>query len=71
MKIFKLDIPIGKREIDAVETFEVRWESHSKTYYSVHSEQQAQFFTSKEEADAFKQALKDASKLLRDIGRGI
>lgn len=71
MRIFKLEIPLGKREIDAVETFEVRWRSLHWSMSLAHGQEEGQFFTSTEEAKAFKSALKDATKLLRDTNRPI
>ena len=71
MKIFNLFIPYGKRRIDAVETFTVRWESLHWGYSLANAKEEGQFFPSAEEAEAFKNALKDAAKLLRDGNRNI
>jgi len=73
MKLFKLTIPKGKKEIDAVETFEVRWESVRVNINSILTERrkEGQFFASAEDANAFKESLERATKLLRDSNRHI
>lgn len=51
--------------VTGVELWSVRWTS-IKGEYSKEKEQVAEFFTSKEAADAFKKALEDAFKLTRN-----
>ena len=69
MNIFNLFTPSGKRKLDAVETFAVRWKSLKVGITLANFKEEGQFFVTKEEAEAFKDALKDAIKLLRDSNR--
>ena len=66
MSIFKLFVPLRWRKLDAVETFPVRWKSFHCKYGITLSQEEGQFFTSKEDAKIFEEALKEAAALLRD-----
>jgi len=73
VKLFNLFVPSGKRKLDAVETFVVEWTSCHWSLLSGlrNGKEEDQFFTTQEEAEIFKEALKDAVHILRDSNRKI
>lgn len=72
MRFFKkVLIPSGQQtDLIAFESWVVRWLSldGSKGYYSTDKKQEAEVFTTKEDADSFATALTAANKLLRNSG---
>ena len=65
MRLFKkVPIPSGEKELDAYESWTVRWSSRQGEYSS-QVQKETEVFLDKESAEAFAQALKDAFKLLR------
>ena len=68
MKLFDFLIPSGQKQVvQAVETWEVRWQSRYGTY-SYDTKNEVMVFTSEEDAKKFADALKDAFKLTRNTG---
>lgn len=61
----KLFTPSGeKKELSSIENWSVRWYSrHGK--YSHNTQQECEFFTSKEDAEHFAKQLRDAYKLIK------
>ena len=72
MRLFKIKIPTEEiREIDALETFLVKWDSFKKGWSIAYLKSQVQYFPSLEDAEAFHMALVNASILLGDEDREI
>lgn len=57
----KLNVPSGTKELTAYESWAVRFEISRLLY----SKEQCEFFTSEEDAKAFKQSVEQAAKLLK------
>lgn len=65
-KIFKKKIITSyeTQEVDALEVWSVRWESH-KGAYSTDVEKYADFFVTEESAKVFANSINDARKLIK------
>ena len=60
----RLFVPTGTRQVDAVELWEVRWQSrHGEYSGSIRPE--SEVFPKREDAEAFAQALRDAFRLIK------
>lgn len=69
MKLFNFKIPEGKeKDITAIETWVVQWESIYGGCSFADVKKRYQSFNNKESAIEFAQRLKEAHKLLRNIG---
>lgn len=63
----KILVPSGQQvELEGIETWMVRWKSVIVAPFGAQAQDRAQAFTSEEDAKAFKKALEDANKLLRN-----
>jgi hypothetical protein len=75
MNLFKkIFVPNGSKEIIAYESWTVRWRSaRDDGGYSTYSHMQdeAEVFTTKEDANGFKDALERGFKLAKDTNRGV
>ena len=73
--IFKeIFIPSGeKKPVTAYESWVVRWKAikHDDTYHITIPQDQAEVFTSKDDADKFANSLSEARSLLKDSGFNI
>ncbi len=68
MNLFKKKITIpttDKEEVEAYESWAVRYTSLHGSYISADTKQECEFFTAKEDAKKFKQQLQDAYKLTK------
>lgn len=65
MKLFKFSFRNEEQqEVDAVETWEVRWESRFGEW-SGNTQPEIRVFTNESDANSFAKALRDAFKLIR------
>jgi len=65
-KFFKKKVIVDYQteEVDALEVWSVRWESH-KGYYSSDVEKYAEFFVSESAAKSFAKSIDDARELIK------
>lgn len=65
MNLLKMLIPSGeKKEVDVVETWEVRWISRRGRWHT-DTQEEVEIFVDEQAAKDFKKALQDAFKLLK------
>ena len=65
----KLFAPTGQqKELDAIETYSVRWVSRYGKFHG-DTREEAEFFTSKDNAIHFAEQLREAFKLIRHTSR--